>query len=638
MPPAARKNSDKTVCQPGVTGTGTFTVVTGESANVKIGGEYAVCETDLFSCTGATPPTASIPCVTGVVKKGSSTVTIGYKPAARQLDPTQCNGTGAAGMIVSGCPTVIIGDTGGSGGGGATGGGPSGAKAGVRSQASALRAAKESGAAFCEVCEGVKSQSLSQPNSGIAAPISPPERPITQTCHLASMTVRCGHSSRGYVLEVGKESSTGHAQNLIEVVAGPDGDEMTIATTLDKPYCKDHIKKPLSGDPRKVQIVSVTPVAANGTCKVRPASIMNTFRNRPFALLWPQSIPPLRHTIYAMNCGNNTPARVDAYPDLRWTVGLSVTLGEDQSSSASMKPAKTGAGQEIRQTEETTNYSDKSTIKAEYGSTTIDYSHEFSSVIKKVSSVANVALDCLNRSSKVLGKYAGTSITFSKPNLFVRGEWGWKEIAESWQAGYEVKATAGFSPLIGVSVDVDIIAVLLMVTGSPALARLKKMLDGNVAEVGIYLKAEGSIAGRISVSKVVGQAFAECEGKVEGEIVVSLEGRIKAEKKWLMFKVRGEAKAGGRTTLSAEMGAFCDQVGFGLNGKLAWNPLTLYIDVAVSAGVEYAREDEELARDGRPQEKHKLGGEHKLLDDAHELWEEITLMKGKKYFIRNADT
>lgn len=61
---------------------------------VLIGGLPAARVTDLCICTGPPDP----------IIKGSATVLIGGMPAARLGDQT-----GHGGMIVGGCPTVIIG-------------------------------------------------------------------------------------------------------------------------------------------------------------------------------------------------------------------------------------------------------------------------------------------------------------------------------------------------------------------------------------------------------------------------------------------------------------------------------------------------------------------------------------------------
>jgi uncharacterized Zn-binding protein involved in type VI secretion len=117
MPPAARI-TDMHVC-PMVTGLvphvggpilppGMPTVLIGMMPAARVG--------DMAVCVG--PP--------DVIVKGSLTVMIGGMPAARMGDLTAHGGT-----IVTGFPTVMIGDMG---------------------QGNALTAAAQTGAPFCEVC------------------------------------------------------------------------------------------------------------------------------------------------------------------------------------------------------------------------------------------------------------------------------------------------------------------------------------------------------------------------------------------------------------------------------------------------------------------------------------------------------
>ena len=120
MPPAARI-TDMHTC-PMVTGTvphaggpilppGCPTVLIGNLPAARVG--------DMALCTG--PP--------DVIAKGSATVVIGNMPAARIGDTTAHGG-----VVVAGCPTVIIGEM---GLGGA-----------VSAQAGTMKAAKLAGAAF----------------------------------------------------------------------------------------------------------------------------------------------------------------------------------------------------------------------------------------------------------------------------------------------------------------------------------------------------------------------------------------------------------------------------------------------------------------------------------------------------------
>jgi uncharacterized Zn-binding protein involved in type VI secretion len=95
MPPAARA-SDMHVC-PMVTGVVPHVggpIMPPGAPTVLIGGLPAATLGDMCTCAG--PP--------DVIVMGSSTVLIGGKPAARLGDSTAHGG-----VIVLGCPTVIIG-------------------------------------------------------------------------------------------------------------------------------------------------------------------------------------------------------------------------------------------------------------------------------------------------------------------------------------------------------------------------------------------------------------------------------------------------------------------------------------------------------------------------------------------------
>ncbi len=123
------------------------------SPDVMIGGMPAARVGDMAVCVG--PPDK--------VASGSATVFINGKPAARMGDSTSHGG-----KIVTGFPTVLIGDSGGSGVGGSSsvGGGDSPVpvfnavsqsnegelKPVQQTQSNTLASAAKNGDAFCEVC------------------------------------------------------------------------------------------------------------------------------------------------------------------------------------------------------------------------------------------------------------------------------------------------------------------------------------------------------------------------------------------------------------------------------------------------------------------------------------------------------
>ena len=118
---------------------------------------------DMHTCPAVNP--GPVPHVGGPVTSGAAQVFIAFQPAARQGDSLVCVGpqdmiskgessvliegqpaarlgdsTAHGGVVVSGCPTVLIGSS---------------------SQAATLRAAAKQGTPFCEECEKAKAQRAS---------------------------------------------------------------------------------------------------------------------------------------------------------------------------------------------------------------------------------------------------------------------------------------------------------------------------------------------------------------------------------------------------------------------------------------------------------------------------------------------
>jgi uncharacterized Zn-binding protein involved in type VI secretion len=78
--------------------------VTGAIAKVMIGKMPAACMLDPHVCPASDGPK---PHGGGTITKGSATVMIGGKPAARVGDMVQC--VGPTGTVIMGCTTVNIG-------------------------------------------------------------------------------------------------------------------------------------------------------------------------------------------------------------------------------------------------------------------------------------------------------------------------------------------------------------------------------------------------------------------------------------------------------------------------------------------------------------------------------------------------
>jgi len=94
-------------------------VITVGCPTVLIGGAPAARVGDMHVCPMLNPGTPPPPHVGGPISLGSAGVMIGGMPAARMGDMATCSGPPDS--IVMGCPTVLIGETGGGSGGGGGG-------------------------------------------------------------------------------------------------------------------------------------------------------------------------------------------------------------------------------------------------------------------------------------------------------------------------------------------------------------------------------------------------------------------------------------------------------------------------------------------------------------------------------------
>ena len=132
---------------------------------VLIAGMPASVVGDMCVCVG--PPDA--------IAMGSTGVTIGGRPAARMGDPTVHGG-----MIAVGCPTVLIGETGGGGGGGGGGSSSSSGDATVDAEASATVAGAVLQAANVAAAQNIAAQEMVSALTDTVLPSSSPTNDPTR--------------------------------------------------------------------------------------------------------------------------------------------------------------------------------------------------------------------------------------------------------------------------------------------------------------------------------------------------------------------------------------------------------------------------------------------------------------------------
>jgi uncharacterized Zn-binding protein involved in type VI secretion len=597
MPPAARQGD------PTVHGG----VITAGEASVLIGGMPAARISDMHACPMVT---GTVPHVGGPISAGCASVLIGPMPAARIGDMLVC--TGPPDTIAMGEMSVLIGDLAGGGGGGEA---AAATAAGALSQAESLRDARRNGDPYCDIHPDVPLSHFS--TETLTHDDRPPpgqeQRRRVIACDLNTLALTCGHGDRAYTLQAGKVDEKGQRLDTLEVVCGPEGDRLEVVTELQKPYCPRHVETPIIVSKGTVEGLTPGPTKASAKFKAEPAlSLREQLTRDPFALLWPHSVETNVYNVLAPTCGLTRAAKVVVYPDLHWEIGLGIALGRD---SKKRRWSTEGSAK----------------IKVKYGAFSLDYSQKITQYVKTALSAAKTAAAIIDKTSHALDRWTGSKLEPQLPNLEISGEWGWREVAKSWRAGYELKVSAAFDPLIGLSFELDIIAAILAAVGSPLAAKLKKLSDDLVGEIGVYLMADGTIGGELSARRVLGQTKPVCTGKVEGKIEISLEGRIKAEKKWLFFSVSVDVRAGGRSGITAELRPVADRTGFGVAGSVKLDEGVLYFHGAASAGFELFNDE---SRKGSEEGGLRLGAEH---DASHTLWEEICLAQGTAYFIKNGD-
>lgn len=595
MPPAARIG-DSTV-HGGVITVGEVTVL--------IGGQPAARVTDMHTCPMVT---GTVPHVGGPIAKGCTSVLIGPMLAARIGDMATC--TGPPDTIATGEMTVLIGDLTGGGGGGAAAAQTATA---ALEQAEVLQQARRDGAPYCEINPDLPP---SQFSTEVLA--DEPRRPDEQrkhvlTCDLQTLTLKCGHAERGFVLQVGELDATGVKAGTLEVVAGPDGDEIEVTTALSKPYCTKHLERPIVVSRGAIEGLAATPPSATGKFKAEPVALFREqLRRNPFALLWPQFAEKNTYNVLAPTCGLTRSAKVVVYPGLHWEVSLGLGLGRD------VKKRKWSSEREAK-------------IQVKYGNFHLDYGQKLTQYINTALSAAETAAGIIDKTSHALDRWAGAKLKPLLPNIEITGEWGWREVPGDWRAGYELKVTAEFSPLIGLSFELDIITAILTMVGSPLVARLKKLFDKLAAEVGIFFMADGTLGGRFAASRMLGQVKPTYDGSVEGRIELAIEGRIKAEKKWVFFSVSVDVRAGGRSGITGQLRPVADRTGFGVRGEVFLDEGQLYFHGAASAGFELFQEES-----GDHSESGTLGGGGDM-DRSHTLWKKTSLADGTAYFVKNGN-
>lgn len=483
---------------------------------------------DMATCTG--PP--------DTIAKGSLTVKIGNKPAARIGDNTVHGG-----VITVGCPTVDIGDL------SAAAAGSAGADQNPQAysaQAQTLVAAKQSGTPFCEVCAAAAAAAIAKSAPPMTKP--PEEKKASpDVCDLKSLTIACGHKERGYVLIAGsKDSKTGQVQRLLEVAAGPEGDMLDVSTATQKPYCPQHIKRPLIASPGALTLRSVTPASAAGSLLVRPQqALIEAFHGTGIRLLWPSNYDALSYWVSAETCGRGEKAEIRCFPAIKAELEIA------------MKFAPKG------QADEKGSFSGRALV--EFGGKKRELTAEWQRHINTVLGFVMDTKNLVDRFQSALQKVGNIRTGIEWPSVSLSGKWERKEITNSWKTGLDAEYSFGADPLIGASVTVNFLDALLQLI--PPLTAIIKAKDAMEAaaqmEVGAFLKLKGKASVTAKWVRTVEKPSWEVSGGLDGKLEGLIYGGIEStgEKTFAEFTV------GGRVTVELSFArVFGGDAGIGIEG------------------------------------------------------------------------
>ena len=445
-----------------------------------------------------------------------------------------------------------------------------------------------------------------------------PHKVYTTNCEHESLTVNCGHAGRKLVIQ-----PTSFLTEF-EVVAGysKSPDQILCKTKLLKGPCEYH----------RDEVFDVVPRPSPGWFEPSHEDDMNkTDSSVEFSArsvdpgkdglryLWPSGQRYVRaYTVSVATCSGHTlNAVINAYPDIRWSAGLTLTAGRDRFNRLSITPS--------------------GFLKVTWdGGNSIDLAARIKDKWLKVSQVMGTVKEVVECMQDHVAKALAIKIEPIYPNVSLSGSWGWEEISGSPMCGYGFDVTFGLAPLIGINVAADITeAILKRAPGGSVLLKVKRKAEkGHKGKhtkakfVGkIVVSLSGTIGGTLQFKKAVG-GDSQVGGEVKGTVQLKLEGNLQIEGSLDFTLLKASASGGASFSavcgLVGIVGAGYDGVGILANGKIEFTGLTLKAASQVSVDVTV----------GSPPKKKSGGFEAKAETDVIVLIQKKDLLSGKKYILK----
>ncbi len=404
----------------------------------------------------------------------------------------------------------------------------------------------------------------------------PPDSPV-EPCPLAQcrgtgLVVRCGHK-RAYQLRLPLKPAELQANpnRELHVLGGYDNALETLEITASgvKKPCPQH-----AGD--LIQVWGGDELESFPAQKVK-ASVRSDRIAHAFEYIFPERIAPRRYSVEMGLCNGpeGLPATILVYPDLKWSIGLGLNLGRDQRSRSH------GGSNE----DEHTAWGLFGDVSLRNNGVERDLKPQFRRYMDSSLRFLKLAKTCCDTVAPKLSQIGDVEIQFDYPNLSLHYACELVEEDRSYPVVPMYSLVFKADPLFAVSGEVNILkwVIKMLPGGAVVLEILEQVYDkarhrmGPEAEAkcGIFFRAKGTVSGHARLDRKRRQSQPTAQGQLQGDILMTLEGKIeaKAEVLWVAFDCE--------LSIGAEMGmgligeVHRDELGLYLLGRFYWSGITL---------------------------------------------------------------
>jgi type VI secretion system secreted protein VgrG len=410
------------------------------------------------------------------------------------------------------------------------------------------------------------------------APIKPKERtPLEQTttvdCELASLEIECKHPKHKVPVKLPAEKDAKKPFDVLEVIAGKkgDGDTITAKIVMAKPRCGTKHKGQalvISGPDGRI-------VKAEDTSTYEVSTHDIDIRLGFFKHFWPWNRPGEEYTFTALACHKGGASiKVRAYPDIEAKVDLILALNTAGRVKTRIKDAQEKGRVEKRGRPAQTdwNFSIKGSLR--YGTQTNELSAKYEDKIREWASFNRLVKRAIDKFCELFYTYTGVTILPEFPNLSLSYSGKFKELDGKYKVGAEWKIVLKADPLIGLTVQLDILDVMISAlekTQFAVIGRFLKKVRGWAKDRGqkfeIVLSFTGTIGGEVGAKKSAAETKAGPWGMIEGKLKVEFAARASFGTQGIVsFAFGAEAKA--NSGIAARLSLDNNAQGLFLKGKL----------------------------------------------------------------------